>query len=223
MSRGCLVVCITPRTCRPILLELVGSWKRQDTQLCWQCKGLAIFFGGCVIAWQTTVQPSITQPTAQSKLVSYCHSLNAGQAAEAMLATMMGVPSGRVPSNVFFMGTTWRRLVWLMGQAVLRGEPATWKSERPTSKRLWKVVLLVASGVFYIFKVLNWWRGLTKPLLGQAFETFLADLGMASWGLVLSGTLTSWNFVELRGTSGCAGGIQPVQKKCFSSKNIFRA
>ena len=78
-----------------------------------------------MIAWQTTVQPSITQPTAQSELVGYCHSLNAGQAAEAMLATMMGVPSGRVPSNVFFMGTTWRRLVWLMGQAVLRGEPAT--------------------------------------------------------------------------------------------------
>ena len=57
-------------------------------------QGIAIFFGGCIISWQTTVQPFVTHSTAKSELVAYCDALNAGRSAEAMLAMMMGVPSG---------------------------------------------------------------------------------------------------------------------------------
>jgi len=57
-------------------------------------QGLAIYYGGCVIAWQTTVQPFVTHSTAESELVAYCDALNAGRSAEAMLATMMGEASG---------------------------------------------------------------------------------------------------------------------------------
>lgn len=53
-------------------------------------QGLAVYFGGCVIAWQTTVQPFVTHSTAESELVSYGDALNAGRSAEAMLANMMG-------------------------------------------------------------------------------------------------------------------------------------
>ena len=57
-------------------------------------QGLAIYYGGCVIAWQTTVQPFVTHSTAESELVAYRDALNAGRSAEAMLATMMGEASG---------------------------------------------------------------------------------------------------------------------------------
>ena len=57
-------------------------------------QGLAIYFGGCLISWQTTVQPFATFSTAESELVAYCESLNAGRSTEAMLATMMDEPTG---------------------------------------------------------------------------------------------------------------------------------
>ena len=55
-------------------------------------QGMAIFFAGAIISWQTAVQPFVTHSTAESELVAYCDALNAGRSAEAMLSTMMGVP-----------------------------------------------------------------------------------------------------------------------------------
>lgn len=57
-------------------------------------QGLAIYFAGCPISWQTALQPFVTHSTAESELVSYCDGLNAGRSAEAMLCSMMGLEPG---------------------------------------------------------------------------------------------------------------------------------
>jgi len=57
-------------------------------------QGMAIYFGGCIISWQTSIQPFVTHSTAESELVAYCDSLNAGRSAEAMLSSMMGIQTG---------------------------------------------------------------------------------------------------------------------------------
>ena len=57
-------------------------------------QGLAIYFAGCPIAWQTSLQPFVTHSTAESELVSYCDGLNAGRSAEAMICSMLGVQPG---------------------------------------------------------------------------------------------------------------------------------
>ena len=57
-------------------------------------QGMAVFFAGCVIIWQTAVQPFATHSSAESELVAYCDALNAGRSTEAMLTSMMVIPSG---------------------------------------------------------------------------------------------------------------------------------
>lgn len=57
-------------------------------------QGMAIYFGGCIISWQTSIQPFVTHSTAESELVAYCDSLNAGRSAEAILSSMMGIQTG---------------------------------------------------------------------------------------------------------------------------------
>ena len=89
-------------------------------------QGIAIFFGGCIISWQTTVQPFVTHSTAESELVAYCDALNAGRSAEAMLAMMMVVPSGsgQIERVLYYMGTMLLPSALPMEPATLRGELA---------------------------------------------------------------------------------------------------
>eukprot|EP00435_Cladocopium_sp_Y103_P006432 s2514_g2.t1 len=48
-------------------------------------QGVAVFFAGSPIAWQSSQQPFATHSTAESELVSYCESLLIGRATEALL------------------------------------------------------------------------------------------------------------------------------------------
>ncbi|CAL1145720.1 unnamed protein product, partial [Cladocopium goreaui] len=52
-------------------------------------QGMAIFFGGLVISWQTTVQPFVTHSTAESELVG-CDALSAGSGELFLLSVMQG-------------------------------------------------------------------------------------------------------------------------------------
>jgi len=106
---------------------------------CRSIHGLAVYFGGCVIAWQTTVPPFATHSTAESELVGYCGSLNAGRSAEAMLANMMGVPSGGSAIERILYGDK----VAAIGLALHGGHE--------DSKKPWRVVRLEACGDYYIF------------------------------------------------------------------------
>ena len=146
-------------------------------------QGMAIFFAGCVIAWQTTCQPFVTHSTAESELVAYCDSLNAGRSAEAMLSAMMDVPSGsgeieRVlyGDNVAAIGlahgtssSSWRTRHLKIRAAYLR-EALMGVAPGGT----WKLIHLKGTELVA--------DGLTKPLLGQAFYAFLNDLGMKRSG-----------------------------------------
>ena len=55
-------------------------------------EGIAVFFGGSPLAWQSHKQPFATHSTAESELVSYCEALIAGRSIEALLCTMWGEP-----------------------------------------------------------------------------------------------------------------------------------
>ena len=142
-------------------------------------QGLAIYYGGCVIAWQTTVQPFVTHSTAESELVAYCDALNAGRSAEAMLATMMGEASGTeciqrilYGDNVAAIGlahgtscSSWRTRHLKIRASYLREA-----LEGTAPGGAWKLLHLKGTELVA--------DGLTKPLHGQAFQAFVADLGM---------------------------------------------
>eukprot|EP00435_Cladocopium_sp_Y103_P007195 s4968_g2.t1 len=55
-------------------------------------QGIAVFFAGSPVAWQSSQQPFTTHSTAESELVSYCESLLIGRATEALLCAIWGVP-----------------------------------------------------------------------------------------------------------------------------------
>eukprot|EP00435_Cladocopium_sp_Y103_P031550 s2731_g8.t1 len=55
-------------------------------------QGIAVFFAGSPVAWQSSQQPFITHSTAESELVSYYESLLIGRATEALLCAIWGVP-----------------------------------------------------------------------------------------------------------------------------------
>jgi hypothetical protein len=142
-------------------------------------QGMAIYFGGCIISWQTSIQPFVTHSTAESELVAYCDSLNAGRSAEAMLSSMMGIQSGsneieRViyGDNVAAIGlahgtssSSWRTRHLKIRAGYLREA-----LEGRAPGGIWRLMHLRGSELVA--------DGLTKPLLGQAFAAFLTDLGM---------------------------------------------
>jgi hypothetical protein len=140
---------------------------------------MAIYFAGAIISWQTSAQPFVTHSTAESELVAYCDALNAGRSTEAMLATMMGVPSGsnaieRVMygDNIAAIGlahgtcsASWRTRHLRIRSSYLREA-----LEGRAPGGLWRLLHLKGSELVA--------DGLTKPLQGQAFSSFLTDLGM---------------------------------------------
>jgi len=147
-------------------------------------QGIAIFFGGCIISWQTTVQPFVTHSTAESELVAYCDALNAGRSAEAMLAMMMGVPSGsgqiervlygdNVAAISLAHGTS--NSSWRTRHLRIRASYLREALEGRAPGGLWRLLHLRGTELVA--------DGMTKPLLGQAFYAFLVGLGMQRQGL----------------------------------------
>ena len=55
-------------------------------------QGVAVFFAGSAVAWQSSQQPFTTHSTAESELVGYCESLLIGRATESLLCAMSGEP-----------------------------------------------------------------------------------------------------------------------------------
>ena len=55
-------------------------------------QGVAVFFAGSAVAWQSSQQHFTTHSTAESKLVGYCESLLIGRATESLLCAMSGEP-----------------------------------------------------------------------------------------------------------------------------------
>ena len=145
-------------------------------------EGVIGFFAGTPLVWQCHQQPFATHSTAESELVSYCESLIAGRSLEALLCTMWGEPLAANPFQRVLYGdnaaaiglahgtanSSWRTRHLRIRASVLREalEPASQYPGGQWALMHLKGVELVADG-------------LTKPLMGQSFDRFLQDLGMA--------------------------------------------
>ena len=140
---------------------------------------MAIFFAGAIISWQPAVQPFVTHSTAESELVAYCDALNAGRSTEAMLSMMMGVPIGsnaieRVlyGDNVAAIGLAHgtSNASWRTRHLRIRSSYLREALEGRAPGGMWRLLHLRGKELVA--------DGLTKPLQGQAFASFLTDLGM---------------------------------------------
>ena len=149
-------------------------------------QGLAIFFAGAPIAWQSSSQPFVTHSTAEAELVSYCEALTAGRATESLLCSMWGE---KLEKN-----DTFDRVIYGDNAAAIAlahgNSTASWRTRhlRVRSNILkealesdsaypggaWKLMHLKGTELVA--------DGLTKPLLGQSFHNFLCDLGLRVGG-----------------------------------------
>lgn len=141
-------------------------------------QGLAIYLGGSIISWNCSLQAFPTHSTAESELVAYCECLTAGQSTVAMVASMWACSPKDIEKvmygdnaaavNVANGGAsgTWRTRHLRVRSSVLRDalNPNSQIPEGPWRLMHLKGAELVADGF-------------TKPLYGQAFLVFLADLG----------------------------------------------
>ena len=142
-------------------------------------QGITTFLGGCIISWNTTVQPFVTHSTAESELVAYCDALNVGRSTEAMLCAMLGEPVGTTNIERVIYGDN------LAATGIASGTGGTsWRTRhlriRASYVRealdgtapggMWRLIHL--SGKELVAD------GMTKPLQGQAFAAFRTDLGM---------------------------------------------
>ena len=146
-------------------------------------QGLAVYFAGAPIAWQSSSQPFVTHSTAEAELVSYCEALTAGRATEALLCAMWGEPLAansfeRViyGDNAAAIGlahgnsnTSWRTRHLRVRSNILR-EALEEQNSYPGGP--WKLNHLKGTELVA--------DGLTKPLMGQSFEGFQRDLGLKS-------------------------------------------
>ena len=96
-------------------------------------QGIADFFGGSPVGWQSSQQPFATHSTAESELVAYCESLLIGRAQRLCYVPCGGSRRSQTSSAVSSMVTTWRRLGWQMALPALLGEPGICESELRSS------------------------------------------------------------------------------------------
>eukprot|EP00435_Cladocopium_sp_Y103_P017368 s2125_g4.t1 len=145
-------------------------------------QGIAVFFAGSPIAWQSSQQPFVTHSTAEAELVSYCESLLIGRATEALLCSMWGEPltnKNKFSRTIYgdnmaaiglASGTTcssWRTRHLRIRASILR-EAMDEECEIPGG--VWRLLHLKGTELVA--------DGLTKQLLGQAFDRFVSDLGL---------------------------------------------
>ena len=150
-------------------------------------QGIAVFFAGSPVAWQSSQQPFTTHSTAESELVSYCESLLIGRATEALLCAVFGVPLDKnnpfsrtiYGDNMAAIGlasgntcASWRTRHLRIRAAILK-EAMDEMCEVPGG--VWRLLHLKGSELVA--------DGLTKHLLGQAFARFVEDLGLKRMNL----------------------------------------
>lgn len=80
-----------PRTAGTVEVFADISYASDD---CRSVQGLLICYGGCPVSWSSSRQAYATHSTSEAELTSYCESLVAGRATEALLAAIWGVPIG---------------------------------------------------------------------------------------------------------------------------------
>ena len=142
-------------------------------------QGLAVFFAGCVVAWQSSQQAFVCHSTAEAELVSYCDALNAGRSVEAMICAMLKEPTGSPTVQRIIYGDNAAAISIAHGTG-----QANWRTRhlRLRSAFLREAVDGTAPGGLWRLLHLRGTElvadGLTKPLSGQAFFAFLLDLGM---------------------------------------------
>eukprot|EP00435_Cladocopium_sp_Y103_P070969 s226_g36.t1 len=145
-------------------------------------QGIAAFFAGSPVAWQSSQQPFVTHSTAEAELVSYCESLLIGRATEALLCAMWGEP---LTNQNKFSRTIYGDNMAAIGLA----SGTTCSSSRTRHLRIRASILKEAideegctpGGVWRLLHLKGTELvadGLTKQLLGQAFDRFVSDLGM---------------------------------------------
>eukprot|EP00435_Cladocopium_sp_Y103_P053777 s587_g17.t1 len=157
-------------------------------------QGIAVFFSGSPVAWQSSQQPFVTHSTAEAELVSYCESLIIGRATEALLCTMWGVtldkknPFTRTlyGDNLAAIGlasgntcSSWRTRHLRIRASILK---KALEEDGEIPGGVWRLLHLKGTELVA--------DGLTKPLLGQAFAKFMQDLGMKCGGGKASGPAT---------------------------------
>ena len=144
-------------------------------------EGLVVFFAGSPICWQSHQQAFATHSTAESELVSYNEALIAGKSTEALLCTMWDVPLRNTVfqrvmygDNLAAIGlahgtanSSWRTRHLRIRSSILR-ESLEDNPEFPGGQ--WKLLHLKGTELVA--------DGMTKPLMGQAYERFLQDLGI---------------------------------------------
>ena len=145
-------------------------------------QGLAVYFAGAPIAWQSSSQPFVTHSTAEAELVSYCEALTVGRATEALLRAMWGEELSNANSfeQVIYgdnaaaislaygnSSTSWRTRHLRVRSNILK-EALDTKSSYPGGR--WQLSHLCGTELVA--------DGLTKPLLGQSFVEFIKDLGL---------------------------------------------
>ena len=150
-------------------------------------EGVIGFFAGSPLVWQCHQQPFATHSTAESELVSYCESLIAGRSLEALLCTMWAEP---VTGSQNLQGNPFKRVIYGDNNAAISLAHGTANSSwRTRHLRIRASVLKEALDPQSDYPAGHWLLlhlkgtelvadGLTKPLLGQAFDRFLQDLGM---------------------------------------------
>lgn len=144
-------------------------------------QGVAVFFGGSPIAWQSSQQAFATHSTAESELVAYCESLLIGRATEALLCAMWGEPLDNNPFTCVIYGdnmaaiglahgntcSSWRTRHLRIRASILK---EAMEESCSVPGGVWRLVHLKGSELVA--------DGLTKQLLGQSFDRFCEDLGL---------------------------------------------
>ena len=173
-------------------------------------QGIAVFFAGSPVAWQSSQQPFATHSTAESELVSYCESLLIGRATESLLCAMWGHPLNRNPftrtiygDNLAAIGlasgntcASWRTRHLRIRASILK-EAMEEECEVPGG--IWRLLHLKGSELVA--------DGLTKQLLGQAFARFVMDLGLR-------------REVAMSSSSAVAGEDRPEESQNSSTSGV---
>eukprot|EP00435_Cladocopium_sp_Y103_P037718 s3180_g10.t1 len=145
-------------------------------------QGVAVYFAGSPVAWQSSQQPFVTHSTAESELVSYCESLLIGRATEGLLCALWGVPLDHknpfvkiiYGDNLAAIGlasgntcSSWRTRHLRIRAAILK---EALEEDNNFPGGVWRLLHLKGTELVA--------DGLTKPLYGQAFSKFVQDLGL---------------------------------------------
>ena len=142
-------------------------------------QGLAVFYAGCIVSWQSSQQAFVCHSTAEAELVSYCDALNAGRSLESMICSMLKEPVGSPSLQRIIYGDNAAAISiahgtgqanWRTRHLRVRASYLREAVDGTAPEGLWRLLHLRGTELVA--------DGLTKPLSGQAFYAFLIDLGM---------------------------------------------